>query len=85
MHGPVHVRIYISWFINFLETMKIRDFHQQMVLRNLSTCVLDFCVMSVVWSLSVHSSICVMSVVWSLSVHSSIYGFQFEDWSKFYF
>ena len=37
--------VYISWFINLIETVKIQFSPQ-----NLNTCVLDFCVVSVVWS-----------------------------------
>jgi len=41
-----------------------------MVLRTLKTCVLDFCIVSVVWS------------IW---VNGSTYGFQFVEWSRFLF
>jgi hypothetical protein len=42
-----------------LETMKIHNFlHKGCGAKNLNTCVLNICVVSVVWSAQVHSSFC---------------------------
>jgi hypothetical protein len=36
--------------------MKIHNFLHMCSVKNLNTCVMDFCVMFVVWSVSVHST-----------------------------
>jgi hypothetical protein len=74
-HDPHWLKkyIYISRLISLLESMKIHNFFSEMVLvllRILNTHVLDFVV---------------VSRVWSVCVDGSFNGFLFVDWSFFFF